>query len=173
MLFRSVSRQAVSRWELDEAAPETGKLLTLAEALQITADQLLRGEPNAPPLPAVPPAKEGFFARLARRRGWLAGVYVALSGLGVTAAALAARWAVYRLFAVTMSEAIDAMFFGMVPAEEIPPEWAGRFLGLTRTGGILANIAVIFAVAGGLIAVGGMIWAAVLYRKGRCQHPIQ
>ena len=36
-----VSRQAVSKWELGEAAPDTGKLLALARALGVTADHLL------------------------------------------------------------------------------------------------------------------------------------
>lgn len=62
-----VSRQAVSRWELDESLPETANLLPLGEVLGVSLDTLLdpaRGlegpvpkeEPSAPaePSPTVP-----------------------------------------------------------------------------------------------------------------------
>lgn len=62
-----VSRQAVSRWELDESLPETANLLPLGEVLGVSLDILLdpaRGlegpvpkeEPSAPaePSPTVP-----------------------------------------------------------------------------------------------------------------------
>ncbi len=39
-----VSRQAVSKWELDEAQPEASKIILLAQALGVTTDQLLLGE---------------------------------------------------------------------------------------------------------------------------------
>lgn len=46
-----VSRQAVSKWENDSAAPELEKLAVLAEVLGVTLDQLAAGEalPEAPP----------------------------------------------------------------------------------------------------------------------------
>lgn len=55
-----VSRQAVSRWELGEAAPETEKLLPLARALGVTVDELLEQ-------PAAEAEREA-----ERRPGWLA-----------------------------------------------------------------------------------------------------
>ena len=36
-----VSRQAVSKWELSDALPDTDKLIPLARALRITVDELL------------------------------------------------------------------------------------------------------------------------------------
>ncbi len=46
-----VSRQAVSRWEMNEGYPETEKLIALARALGVSLDSLLLGkeEPPAPP----------------------------------------------------------------------------------------------------------------------------
>lgn len=74
-----VSRQAVSRWELDESLPETANLLPLGEVLGVSLDILLdpaRGlegpvpkeEPSAPaePSPTVPSLRA-----LLKRRLWL------------------------------------------------------------------------------------------------------
>ena len=43
-----VSRQAVSKWELDDALPDTDKLVPLARALGVSVDELL-GNAAAPP----------------------------------------------------------------------------------------------------------------------------
>ncbi len=52
-----VSRQAVSKWENDSAAPELPKLLLLAEVLGVSVDRLVAGEDlpdvQAAPLPAA------------------------------------------------------------------------------------------------------------------------
>lgn len=37
-----VTRQTVSKWELDEGYPETAKLVKLADVLDVTCDELLR-----------------------------------------------------------------------------------------------------------------------------------
>ena len=74
-----VSRQAVSRWELDESLPETANLLPLGEVLGVSLDILLdpaRGlegpvpkeEPSAPAAPA--PTAPSLRALL-KRRLWL------------------------------------------------------------------------------------------------------
>ena len=74
-----VSRQAVSRWELDETLPDTQNLLPLKEALGVSIDTLLdstRGleepAPQAGPAPAAasPPARPSLGALL-KRRFWL------------------------------------------------------------------------------------------------------
>ncbi len=74
-----VSRQAVSRWELDETLPDTQNLLPLKEALGVSIDTLLdstRGlEEPAPqaglaPAAASPPARPSLGALL-KRRLWL------------------------------------------------------------------------------------------------------
>ena len=74
-----VSRQAVSRWELDETLPDTQNLLPLKEALGVSIDTLLdstRGleEPalqaGLAPAAASPPARPSLGALL-KRRFWL------------------------------------------------------------------------------------------------------
>ena len=41
-----VSRQAVSKWELGDAVPDTDKLVPLARALEISVDTLLDHHPQ-------------------------------------------------------------------------------------------------------------------------------
>ena len=41
-----VSRQAVSKWEVGDAIPDTDKLIPLAKALEITVDELLGNAPE-------------------------------------------------------------------------------------------------------------------------------
>lgn len=49
-----VSRQAVSKWELDAAAPEIDKIKSLADFYGVTTDYLLRTDAEAPPAPTQP-----------------------------------------------------------------------------------------------------------------------
>ena len=44
-----VSRQAVSKWEVGDAVPDTDKLVPLARALGVSVDQLLGNIPDPPP----------------------------------------------------------------------------------------------------------------------------
>ena len=67
-----VSRQAVSKWELDDAVPDTDKLVPLARALGLSVDALLGNLPeeageedSAPPAGALPEKPE-------KRPGWFA-----------------------------------------------------------------------------------------------------
>ena len=48
-----VSRQAVSKWETNEATPDTAKVVALAEYFEVTTDWLLRDiKPQSDPSPA-------------------------------------------------------------------------------------------------------------------------
>lgn len=100
----NVSRQAVSKWETGEAAPEISKVAQLTQVLHVSADWLLSEEdpveeetPWAMPSreePSAPEAREtrqddmpnwvesipGVLRRLIRQYGWLAGVRLAVSG---------------------------------------------------------------------------------------------
>lgn len=74
-----VSRQAVSKWERDEAVPETEKIIRLAQEFQVSIDYLLLSkEEPARPEPAAAPAKNEPSAgqqvlRSVRRHGYKAG----------------------------------------------------------------------------------------------------
>lgn len=77
-----VSRQAVSKWEMGDAAPDLQKLVALADALDMSLDTLCGREPPAPAAadtadpPAVLRAARGGKAR----RAWLA-VCMAAGGM--------------------------------------------------------------------------------------------
>lgn len=48
-----VSRQSVSKWETDGAVPELDKLVKLCDLFGVTLDELVRGAPEAGPVPAA------------------------------------------------------------------------------------------------------------------------
>ena len=60
-----VSRQAVSKWELNAALPDTDKLIPLARTLGVSIDALLGNVPEAgeeSPQQELPPKQPGWFA---------------------------------------------------------------------------------------------------------------
>ena len=48
-----ISRQSISKWEIDTSIPELEKLIKLSELFGVTLDQLVRGE-DAPETESVP-----------------------------------------------------------------------------------------------------------------------
>ena len=73
-----VSRQAVSKWERDEAMPEAEKLVRISDCFHVTTDYLLKEAPERPAASgrSLLGGLGGWYAR----RGWLLGVPVALWG---------------------------------------------------------------------------------------------
>ena len=202
-----VSRQAVSKWELGDATPELDKLVALARAFGVTTDELLSpGEPEEAPQGdgaqgaqepsgggyadgsqpgAAPPPPAGwhglgFLERLIRRWGWLAGVYIALSGLGLTIVGALARFAFSRMFAVTASDVLDSMMGGMLDGTgggwtvSVPDGWEGVLSGMADTaagvdgmGQVTVAIATAILVIGVVTMAAGVVLAVWLYRRGR------
>ena len=66
-----VSRQAVSKWEVGDALPDTDRLLPLARVLEITVDELLSGELGRQ-APASEPEEEPPVQHRAQEPGWFA-----------------------------------------------------------------------------------------------------
>ena len=197
-----VSRQAVSKWELGDATPEVDKLLALARAFGVTTDELLSGEEPAgsqeqsppqgePPVYTVPgtPAQDNFdkttglVGRLLRRFGWLAGVYIALGGLGTTIIGALARWGFGAIFDTSrdMMDSIGGFggFGGMGGVEfspNTPPELQEQILeelGLAPAASPLGGIesfalgfATVVLVIGIATMIAGAALAAYLYQKG-------
>lgn len=84
-----VSRQAVSKWELDEAQPDAAKIVLLAQALEMTTDKLLLGEveeekpaPQAVPNPPRPD-HIGRLEKFVRRHGYKVGYVLIAWGLAL------------------------------------------------------------------------------------------
>ena len=82
-----VSRQAVSKWEIGSAMPDPGNIVALAKIFGISTDELLVDEPIQQE-PCTSTQKDlldrlpGFVRRIARKYGWLAGIYLTLGGRG-------------------------------------------------------------------------------------------
>lgn len=170
-----VSRQAVSKWELGEATPEVDKLLALARAFGVSTDELLsesgpeprepasgEAEAPAPPAPDQLDRAAGLLGRLLRRYGWLAGVYIALGGLGLTVLGALSRYIFSRMFTVTAGDVFGA-FGSWVPSGQI----SDMAVGLSRTGEIFVTLSTVILVIGLCVMAAGAVLAAVLYRKGR------
>ncbi len=97
----SISRQAVSKWETGEAAPDSSKLLPLAEMFGVSVDHLLKDkEPEniSPPTNQIPDSsasssktdanihtedmpKQPFFKRMMKKHGYAFGAAVLLTGI--------------------------------------------------------------------------------------------
>lgn len=79
-----VSRQAVSKWELNEAAPDVNRVVALSEFFGVTTDYLLKdagaGETEKPAADGAAPEKSG-----RDERRWLGMAITILSGLAILA----------------------------------------------------------------------------------------
>lgn len=100
-----VSRQAVSKWETGEAEPEVSKLRLLSQVFGVSVDWLLSeeggeaaGDSAAQDRPELSEQLPGIVGRLFRRYGYLAGVYVIISGLGISLVGFLARYVSRRMF---------------------------------------------------------------------------
>lgn len=168
-----VSRQAVSKWELGDAAPEVDKLRALAREFGVTVDELLSEEVPREPEQAPPPQHSptaGWLGRMVGRWGWLAGVYIALSGLGVALVGGLARFAFSRMFRMVSAGwgAMDP--FGSGGWELVLPDGtvtSGGMSGISSMGQVFVTIATVILAVGLVITLAGAVLAVVLYRKGR------
>ncbi len=145
-----VSRQSVSKWERNESLPETDKLPLLAQALGISLDLLLNGEEAAPSpsFQPFPPFQRGSLwskiTWLFQRWGWVGGLV--LAGYGVIVLGIAILWRM--------------MMGQMLPPEVIFTDGCNPFLPVELiTGAIM--------VMGGILMVGGLASAIILYRRRR------
>lgn len=129
-----VSRQAISKWETGEAAPEITKLPLLARTFQVTADWLLDDEAGfdeevpeedaapdesaeaATDRPSPEPAQTypewvdhlpGFLGRMLKKYGWIFGLRMAISGALFTAMGFVGK-AMFN--SMTSSFGMDGMF---------------------------------------------------------------
>ena len=187
-----VSRQAVSKWETGESVPETGKLAALAAALGVTVDWLLsedepeqprydygygggqaagvEGEPEAGGRPKGGSAQDWvdtlprYLRGFARRWGWLAGVYIALSGLpfvliGAIAAAVSNR--MFSSFGAFDDFRSISGLGGMIEVGGITIPMEGS----VTLSNPMAPFAAALIIIGAVLIVSGTVLAVVLKRK--------
>lgn len=187
-----VSRQAVSKWETGESVPETGKLAALAAALGVTVDWLLsedepeqprydygygggqaacaEGEPESGGRPKGGSAQDWvdtlprYLRGFARRWGWLAGVYIALSGLpfvliGAIAAAVSNR--MFSSFGAFDDFRSISGLGGMIEVGGITIPMEGS----VTLSNPMAPFAAALIIIGAVLIVSGTVLAVVLKRK--------
>ena len=191
-----VSRQAVSKWETGESVPETGKLAALAAALGVTVDWLLsedepeqprydygygggqaagvEGEPESGGRPKGGSAQDWvdtlprYLRGFARRWGWLAGVYIALSGLpfvliGAIAAAVSNR--MFSSFGAFDDFRSISGLGGMIEVGGITIPMEGS----VTLSNPMAPFAAALIIIGAVLIVSGTVLAVVLKRKSAGQ----
>ena len=108
-----VSRQAVSKWERDEAVPEADKIVGLAKAFRISTDYLLMEEPAPQIAPARPQLNSTNavlrrLERFARRHGYKGGYILCGGGVLLCAIFLGLR-AIANSMVSGMIGSFDAM----------------------------------------------------------------
>lgn len=113
-----VSRQAVSKWERDEAVPEADKIVSLAKVFHVSTDYLLMEEPAPQAAPAQPQfnstnAMLRQLQRFARRHGYKGGFVLGGIGALVCAVSLGLR-AIVNGMASNMIGASNSMMDGMI-----------------------------------------------------------
>ena len=122
-----VSRQAVSKWERDEAMPEAEKLVRISRQFRVSTDYLLLEELEEPETASVPAPAAGLWGRIKqwyRNRGYLlAWVLAAWGGVRLLRESVdLARYArsVGALNSLTPEEwclvLMDPLFLNVVPA---------------------------------------------------------
>ena len=155
----SVSRQAVSKWELGTAVPDLSNIVVLSEVFGVTTDWLLKNDDNAgeDSEPKSESRNEtentqtslsdahhysaenlGWIKRFAARYGWLSGVYIALSSAGITLIGIIAKTAA-SLMVSGVRSASDSMMesfgnFGYSSPQiiydgDVPPEIIAQIQG--------------------------------------------
>lgn len=115
-----VSRQAVSKWERDEAVPETDKIIRLARLFGVTTDYLLMDQDPAPssPTPPVPPAEERMMLFL-RRHGYKSGYAMMAMGAFICILSIAV-WLLWPVVAGGfISAGMDGFDLGFGPNVDV------------------------------------------------------
>lgn len=121
-----VSRQAVSKWEVGDAIPDTDKLIPLAKALEITVDELLGNVPEEEELQedaSDPPVSgEYMYAQVQsgpeKKPGWFATHWY---WLGLVPAVWGA-WQLAQLIIVLVSALLFTANIGVRGSFEVIPE---------------------------------------------------
>lgn len=179
-----VSRQAVSKWETGDAEPEIGKLRLLSETFGVSVDWLLSEEEpqGAPESAQAAPAQggradwvdalPGMLGRLFRRYGWLAGVYIALTGAGFALVGGLARGISRSMFSSFSGVANDPFgslgggMSGWTVSGDLPWDGMSGMAGFVRNNPVTV-FGTVLLVVGLCLIVAGVVLAVVLKRRAR------
>lgn len=160
--------------------PELSKLVLLAKTFGVTTDWLLSEEDEEPcdeqtahtaPQQNWVESIPGVIGKLCRRYGWLAGIYIAVGGLGFTIFGIIAK-----LMLGSFNDTAFNMMYGFDDGMssfngDIPPELLGdifdsggySFVESTTTG--IDTIFTIIIVLGVLVMIAGAVLAVLLKKR--------
>lgn len=171
-----VSRQAVSKWETGEAVPELNKVVQLAKLFHVTTDELLLDDAEEEaPEPAPAPASQsswveavpGVLGRILRRYGWLAGVYMAVSGafftlMGALATGISNSMmnSASQSFGDMLGDFVGQTVYINGELVHTSSSMVTRFNPVGMVGGVIIVIGVI-------MMIGGTALAVILKKKGK------
>ncbi len=119
-----VSRQAVSKWELDETQPDADNIVRLAQALGASTDELLLGAqpPQPEPQPAAPAAEQSWPRALGgfvKKHGYKAGYLLIAYGAGLLLTAVVMFAVIHSFFS-----AADGMLSPGWGEGDMPIQWS-------------------------------------------------
>lgn len=177
-----VSRQAVSKWETGESAPELNKMLPLAEALNTSVDWLLNPDDPVQELESAAHTEgnaaypewlnrlPGFLQKMIYRYGWLFGVRLSVSGAFFAGLGLLAQY-ISNLMLTSFKN--TALGFG-----GIYEEFGGSFgpLDSNPVAGMIDSMTAndpvtvmgkFITFLGLILIVGGIVLAVILKRYGK------
>lgn len=166
-----VSRQAISKWETGEAAPEISKLVLIAKIFDVSTDWLLSEDEvessssqevyEASWIDSLP----GMIGRLFRRYGWLAGIYLALVGGVFIGIGGLGRYLVGMMFNQNFSDGFTENGFGFNGlVGDFDPHISGT-IGLIDKTNPVSVLATVIIIVGCVLLLAGITLAIVLKKK--------
>ncbi len=183
-IFGVTTDELLSETEPNQSGPETGMVFR-PEPVRTDPS----GKESAGP-PEEPDRLPGFLGRLIRKYGWLAGAYVALSGLGFAIVGALARFLFGQMFRISNDMFNSIGGFGdmggviIEGTEDLPPEVMNQILGelgggvsglggmsaVSDMGRLFQGFAMMILLIGVVILLAGIILAVWLYRRGRTEN---
>ena len=147
-----VSRQAVSKWETGESIPDMNNLAALAEIFDVSLDWLIKGEEekrqeNREKVPFEERLPK-FLGNMVKRFGWLAGVYMAISG------------GMFFLVGTLACTSVNTMYSGMGGFDD------PFFRDIVENNPMMTMSYFIMGL-GAVIAIGGVVLAVILKKKSK------
>lgn len=171
-----VSRQSVSKWELNESTPEVEKLPCLAGILGVSLDWLLMGKEEKTKTKNSAASDNNrkhpdWFEKLpeflltgVKRYGWIYGVYTIIGGV-VFMAFSAVPYYFWYLF-LTETEIIQKVYVEEINKTLLIDPYTHEVIHLLNLPGIGTSVSRIIAVIGLVIVLIGLVEVLILKKWG-------
>lgn len=169
-----VTRQSVSKWEMDESDPEMERLPKLAKILGVSVDWFITGEQKTAEIirnyPAWLEKLPGFAVDSAKKYGWIYGLRTMLAGIAIIGFAAIVYWMYYSfqlntgaITKLIIPETGMTILFDPINQRQI------NFFELTGIGATFAKGIAIFGLIYIIIGIIEVIalrrWGKIIYKK--------